>query len=100
MTRYRYYLNQAGLAFLTLLGMASLASAQFPQEDILVGLPVTANACQGNSVAISADGRTAIVGGPGDSGGLGVVGNECAGGAGAAWVYIHTSAGWVPQARL
>jgi len=43
-------------------------------------------ASQGNSVAISADGKTAIVGGPGDNGGQG-----------AAWVYTRTAGVWTQQ---
>src|SRR6266536_6202475 len=81
MTRRRYYLNRVGLVVPAILGMASLALGQFPQQaGPRVGLPVTANACQGLSVAVSADGRTAIVGAPGDTGGSGVSGAECTGG--------------------
>jgi hypothetical protein len=40
----------------------------------------------GSSVALSADGTTALVGGPGD-----------AGGAGAAWVFVRSGSTWVQQ---
>ncbi len=40
----------------------------------------------GTSVALSADGRTALIGGPGDNGG-----------AGAAWVFTNSGAAWAQQ---
>jgi hypothetical protein len=52
----------------------------------LVGTGNTGAAQQGSSVAISADGSTAIVGAPQDNGGIG-----------AAWVYSKSSSGWVQQ---
>ena len=48
------------------------------QRAKLVGIGAIGNAFQGNSVSLSGDGKTAIVGGPGDNGNLG-----------AAWVYIQ-----------
>jgi hypothetical protein len=56
------------------------------QGSKLVGTGAVGNANQGNSVSISSDGRTAIVGGPGDNSG-----------AGAAWVYITGNAPSVAQ---
>jgi len=44
---------------------------------------------QGFSVALSADGNTALVGGPGDSGSLG-----------AAWVYTRSGGAWTQQFKL
>jgi len=49
----------------------------------------TADAHQGASVALSADGNTAILGGPGDNNG-----------AGAAFVFTHANGIWTPQAKL
>ena len=44
---------------------------------------------QGTSVALSADGNTAIVGGRGDNGGIG-----------AAWVFTRTNGAWTEQQKL
>ncbi|MEI6750135.1 MAG: IPT/TIG domain-containing protein [Bacteroidota bacterium] len=52
----------------------------------LVGIDATEAARQGQSVAISADGNTAIVGGSDDNGGQG-----------AAWVYTRTGSTWTLQ---
>lgn len=49
----------------------------------------SASSNQGRSVALSADGKTAIVGGPGDSSDTG-----------AAWVYTYSSDTWEQQAKL
>ena len=49
----------------------------------------------GWSVALSADGNTALVGGPGDSA---TPGHCC--GPGAAWVFTRTGASWTQQAKL
>jgi hypothetical protein len=46
-------------------------------------------ATQGGSVSLSADGNTAIVGGTGDSAGIG-----------AAWVWIRSGSTWTQQAKL
>jgi hypothetical protein len=51
----------------------------------LVGTWATGNAHQGESVALSSDGNTAIVGGPSD------------GEAGAAWVYTRSGGEWTQQ---
>ena len=55
------------------------------QGDKLVGTGATGSANQGWSVALSADGNTAIVGGPGDSG------------IGAAWVFTRSAGVWSQQ---
>src|SRR5580700_5600029 len=44
---------------------------------------------QGRSVALSADGNTALVGGDGDDGGIG-----------AAWVFTRVAGAWAQQAKL
>jgi hypothetical protein len=66
------------------------------QGNNLVGTGAVGNACQGMSVALSADGNTAILGGPGDNPwsrsipfGLGA--------AGAAWVFTRTGGVWAQQ---
>ena len=56
------------------------------QQGKLVGTDVSGAAQQGASVALSADGNTAIVGGPGDTNGLG-----------AAWVYTRSGGVWTQQ---
>ena len=57
------------------------------QGPKLVGSGYVGSTQQGLSVALSGDGNTAIVGGPGDSGGVG-----------AAWVYTRSNNGeWVQQ---
>jgi hypothetical protein len=80
------------LASATLLFSSQLALAQLSQQGPkLVGAggivgpgPVTLQ--QGNSVSLSSDGNTAIVGGPGDDNG-----------AGAAWVFTRISGVWPQQ---
>jgi hypothetical protein len=58
---------------------SQLALAQFTQQGPkLVGTLAVGTAQQGYSVALSADGNTAIVGGPGDNSN-----------AGAAWVFVQ-----------
>jgi hypothetical protein len=66
------------------------------QGTKLVGTAAVGSACQGMSVALSADGNTAIVGGPGDNPwdrslafGLGA--------AGAAWVFTRGGGVWTQQ---
>ena len=56
------------------------------QGNKLVGTGATGAAQQGNSVSLSSDGNTAIVGGPGDNSG-----------AGAAWVYTRSGGVWTQQ---
>ena len=73
----------ASLGFLALLPVR----AQFIQAGgKLIGTGAVGNASQGQSVALSADGNTAIVGGSGD--------NSLAG---AAWVFTRTSGVWSQQ---
>ena len=56
------------------------------QGTKLVGSGWVGAALQGSSVALSADGNTAIVGGPGDAGSLG-----------AAWVFTRSNGTWAAQ---
>ncbi|HSY52204.1 MAG TPA: WD40 repeat domain-containing protein [Thermoanaerobaculia bacterium] len=58
------------------------------QQPKLVGSDI-AYAEQGTSVAVSADGNTAVVGGPIDSGGIG-----------AAWVWTRSGGVWTQQSKL
>jgi hypothetical protein len=52
----------------------------------LVGTGAAGSADQGGAVALSEDGNTAVVGGPGDNGGVG-----------AAWVYTRSGGVWTQQ---
>jgi hypothetical protein len=66
---------------------ASWAGAQVRQQgDKLAGAGAIGQAGQGSSVALSADGNTVIVGGPGDNNG-----------AGAAWVFTRSAGVWSQQ---
>jgi gliding motility-associated-like protein len=56
------------------------------QGNKLVGTGAIGNANQGKSVALSADGNTAIIGGAGDNGG-----------AGAAWTFTRMGNAWLQQ---
>jgi len=73
-----------------------LALAQFlPLGQLPVGTNAIGGAQQGTSVALSADGTTAIVGGSADNGG-GLINP----GVGAAWVYTFSNGVWVQQSKL
>jgi hypothetical protein len=81
-----------GLSFVILASNAlpTLAHAQFTQQGPkLVGTDTIGSALEGYSVSLSGDGSTAILGGPGDNGGLG-----------AAWVFTRSSGVWGQQAKL
>ncbi|SPF56460.1 conserved exported hypothetical protein [Candidatus Sulfopaludibacter sp. SbA4] len=78
-----------------LLGTCPPARAQFTQQgNKLLGTGASAQALQGTSVALSADGSTAIVGAPADS-------PTTTGYTGAAWIYTRNTAvqgaPWVQQ---
>jgi hypothetical protein len=74
-------------AVLGMLALAHAAAAQFTQQGSkLVGSDAAGGAAQGESVAISADGNTAIVGGPNDNSN-----------AGAAWVFTRGWGLWSQQ---
>ena len=67
----------------------TVTSTKFPnvqQGSKLVGTGNSGFASQGNSVSISADGNTAIVGGQTDNGNLG-----------AAWIYVRSGNTWAQQ---
>jgi hypothetical protein len=71
----------------TAIGSATVSYAQFAQQSPrLSGTDVAGSAQQGTSVALSADGNTAIVGAPYDNNLMG-----------AAWVYTRTNGIWAQQ---
>src|SRR5271168_1541823 len=73
-----------------LLFSSQLALAQFTQQGPkLVGSGAVGAAQRGNSVALSADGNTAIMGGQGDN-------SET----GAAWVFTRSGGVWTQQGKL
>ena len=70
-----------------------IESGVWTQQGIkLVGTGAVGAAAQGFSVALSADGNVAIVGGPYDNGGYHSVG--------AAWIFTRTADVWSQQAKL
>ncbi len=70
-----------------MLFLAQVAGAQFTQQGSkLVGTGAAGPARQGSSVAISADGNTAILGGPADNSN-----------AGAVWVFTRSGGAWAQQ---
>ena len=81
----------AALLLLSFEASASPASV-YVQEAKLVGTGAVGQAHQGSSVALSADGNTAIVGGTADFGGSPAFSSE-----GAAWVYTRTGGLWSQQ---
>jgi hypothetical protein len=56
------------------------------QGSKLVGSSATGSSAQGRSVALSADGNTAVVGGSDDNANIGAI-----------WIFIRTSGVWTPQ---
>jgi hypothetical protein len=83
------------LIFVALLLSSQLALAQFTQQGPkLVGTDAVGAAVQGFSVALSADGNTAIVGGPCDGRSSTTA---CDGAVGAAWVYTRNGGVWTQQ---
>jgi hypothetical protein len=70
------------------------SGAVWTQQAKLVGTGALGFARQGHSVTLSANGDTAIVGGPSDKFVLGGAG------AGAAWVYTRSGGVWTQQAKL
>lgn len=65
--------------------LTSLANPNLQQGSPLIGSSSASNAQQGFSVAVSADGNTAIVGGPFDAG------------KGAVWIYVRSGNTWTQQ---
>jgi hypothetical protein len=86
----------SALIFGSLVFSSQLALAQFGQQGPkLVGGGSLGAANQGTSVALSADGNTAIVGGPNDN-----LDPNTGLGTGAAWVYTRSNGVWTSQAKL
>ena len=82
----RFY-NKVIIPFFFLFQICLSAKAQYIQQGPkLLGNDIIFNAYAGFSVALSADGNTAIVGGFGDNTGVG-----------AAWVYIRSGGVWIQQ---
>jgi hypothetical protein len=73
--------------------LSAPAQAQFAQQAKLVGVGAVGNAFQGDSVSLSADGNTAIVGGPSDASGM-------LNSRGAAWVFERSRGKWTQQSKL
>ena len=70
--------------------LGALANAQFfPQGSKLLGTGAIGAASQGRSVALSADGNTAIIGGESDSNFTG-----------AAWIFTRSNGAWTQQQKL
>ncbi len=65
------------------------SGSTWTQQAKLTGAGEVGEGHFGRSVALSADGDTAVVGAPNDSGGLGAV-----------WVFTRTGSTWAEQARL
>jgi FG-GAP repeat protein len=87
-------LKCARIAFLGLVAAAPLpAMAQFKQEAKLVGAGAIGGVSQGASSALSWNGHTALVGGPGDASGM-------LNDRGAAWVFERSRGKWMRQAKL
>jgi len=83
-------MRHALLVIVSLLFSSQLALAQpSTQQQKLVANNAIGAAVQGASVALSADGNTAIVGGPGDNSNTG-----------AAWVWTRSSDIWTQQSKL
>jgi hypothetical protein len=76
----------AALVLGSFLCATPLAAIQFLEQPTLVAADAVGNAQQGQSVALSADGNTAIVGGPKDNGGIG-----------AAFVFTRSGGVWTEQ---
>jgi hypothetical protein len=84
----------AVLLFAAVLWPAQPVLAQFTQQGPrLVGSGAAGNANQGFSVALSADGNTAIIGGPSDNGSPG----SPPLGIGATWVFTRSGGVWTQQ---
>jgi hypothetical protein len=78
------------LAVATLLSLSQPAPAQFTGQGALTGSGVVGNTFEGNSsVALSADGNTALFGGPGNNSN-----------AGAAWVFTRSAGVWTQQTQI
>jgi uncharacterized protein (TIGR03437 family) len=88
-------ITRSRLVFALACALVGSAHAQFIQQGgKLVGTGAVSVAGQGTSVALSADGNTAIVGGPDDN-----YNSTTFGHAGAAWVYTRSGNVWTQQGR-
>jgi hypothetical protein len=79
----------SGTGTATSSGIFTVTATPYPyyqQGNKLTGTGATGTAQQGTSVAISADGNTAIIGGPTDNSN-----------AGAAWIYVRNGSTWSQQ---
>jgi hypothetical protein len=76
--------NSAGAAW-----VFTRSDGVWTQQAKLVGTGAISTAGRGSSVALSADGNTAVVGGTRDNSGMG-----------AAWVFTRTGTAWTQQAKL
>jgi uncharacterized repeat protein (TIGR01451 family) len=83
------YTDNGGVSGVGAAWVYILSGGVWTEQAKLVGIGGTAPSYQGYSVALSADGSTAIVGGPSDSGNVG-----------AAWVYTRSAGVWTQQAKL
>jgi hypothetical protein len=77
------------LAVLSLALAAASASASFVAQAPLIASDQIGTSFIGSAVALSSDGKTALVGGPGDNGNVG-----------AAWVFKRSGSTWTQQAKL
>jgi hypothetical protein len=95
MSRLPHSFVAAAVCLSALLALPDLAQAQFTQQGeplVGTGSDPYSYAGQGNSVALSADGNTAIVGGPSDN-----FDPTSVFGVGAVWVYTRSNGVWTQQ---
>jgi hypothetical protein len=71
------------------LAMAASASASFVQQTTLTASDEIGQSGLGSAVALSADGKVALLGGPTDNGGTGAV-----------WVFVRKGSKWSEQVKL
>src|SRR5438270_13005849 len=98
--RLERWFRRATIIGLAVLGLGWVASEQatasttgpvLQEGPRLVPGDETGGASEfGSAIGLSADGSTAVVGGPGDG----------VGGTGAAWIYTRTSGAWSEQVKL
>jgi hypothetical protein len=77
------------LAAVAVSAMPASASASLMRQGVEINGVAEATEAFGNSIALSTDGSTAVIGSP-----------EGNGFKGAAWVYVRSGSGWVEQAEL
>ena len=86
MSLHRLLLRPFSVASLGFLAFFTVQAQFIQQGEKLTGTLAVGAAGQGGSVALSADGNTAVVGGPADNSGTGAV-----------WVFTRTSGVWSQQ---